>query len=68
MECMRRPILNNSKRGEWVYDPFIGSGTTLMAAQETGRKCIGIELDPVYVAMTLERFKKETGIDPVLNQ
>lgn len=68
IECMRRPILNNSKRGDSVYDPFLGSGTTLMAAEQSGRKCIGIEIDPIYVALVLERFHKTTGKIPTLNQ
>ncbi len=46
VELMRRPILNHTKRGELVYDPFLGSGTTLIAAELTGRKCYGLEIDP----------------------
>ena len=46
---MRRPILNHTKRGELVYEPFLGSGTTLLAAELTERVCFGIELDPKYV-------------------
>ncbi len=46
VELMRRPILNHTKRGELVYDPFLGRGTTLMAAEVTERVCCGIELDP----------------------
>src|SRR5580700_1477823 len=49
IELMRRPILNHTKRGEAVYDPFLGSGTTLAAAELTERVCCGIELDPKYV-------------------
>jgi DNA modification methylase len=45
VECMRRPILNHSTVGEAVYDPFLGSGTTLIAAQTTGRTCIGLKID-----------------------
>ena len=41
VECMRRPILNNSRPGQAVYDPFIGSGTTMIAAETTGRVCLG---------------------------
>jgi len=43
---MRRPILNHLRRGELVYDPFLGSGTTVAAAELTERVCYGIELDP----------------------
>jgi DNA modification methylase len=48
---MRRPILNNSNPAQAVYDPFLGSGTTLMAAQTVGRVCLGLELDPVGSAL-----------------
>ncbi len=61
VECMRRPVLNNSAPGEGVYDPFLGSGTTLIAAQTTGRVCFGVELDPVYVDVAIKRWKAFTG-------
>jgi len=56
VELMRRPILNHTKRGEVVYDPFLGSGTTLIAAEMTERVCYGIELDPKYVDVICQRF------------
>jgi DNA modification methylase len=49
IELMRRPILNHTKRGAAVYDPFLGSGATIIAAELTGRTCYGVELDPKYV-------------------
>lgn len=52
---MRRPICNNSALGEAVYDPFLGSGTTLIAAQTTGRACLGMEIDPAYVDVAVRR-------------
>lgn len=61
VECMRRPILNHTKPGDVVYDPFAGSGTTLIAAETTGRVCISIEIDPVYVDVIVERWQKLTG-------
>ena len=61
VECMRRPIRNNSGPGEAVYDPFIGSGTTLIAAQTTGRICLGLELDPAYVDVAVRRWQAFTG-------
>jgi DNA modification methylase len=61
VELMRRPILNHIKRGEWVYDPFLGSGTTLAAAEWTGRVCCGLELDPKYVDVIIGRWQKMTG-------
>ena len=68
VECMRRPIVNNSSPGQAVYDPFIGSGTTLIAAETTGRVCHGIELDPVYVDVVVERWQRFTGEAPVLDR
>lgn len=61
VECMRRPIRNNSGPGEAVYDPFIGSGTTLIAAQTTGRVCLGLEIDPAYVDVAVRRWQAFTG-------
>jgi DNA modification methylase len=46
LELMRRPILNNSVRGDIIYDPFLGSGTTLIAAQSTERICYALDIDP----------------------
>jgi DNA modification methylase len=56
VDLMRRPILNHLRRGELVYDPFLGSGTTLAAAELTERVCMGIELDPKYVDVVIERW------------
>jgi len=65
VELMRRPILNHTKRGEAIYDPFLGSGTTLIAAELTGRACYGIELDPKYVDVICLRYINFSG-RPVL--
>jgi DNA modification methylase len=59
-------ILDCSNRGDLVVDPFIGSGTTLIAAHRTKRRGAGIELDPLYVDTALRRLAKATGIAPVL--
>jgi len=61
VECMRRPILNNSSPGQAVYEPFMGSATTLIAAETTGRVCLGIELNPAYVDVAVERWQQLTG-------
>ncbi|WP_339950724.1 DNA methyltransferase [uncultured Albimonas sp.] len=61
VECMRRPILNNSSRGQAVYEPFSGSGTTLIAAETTGRACLAMELDPAYVDVAVQRWEAFTG-------
>lgn len=56
-ELMRRPILNHTKRGDLVYDPFLGSGTTLAAAELTQRVCCGLEIDPNYVDVVVSRWQ-----------
>jgi DNA modification methylase len=58
---MRRPIENNSRPGEAVYDPFLGSGTTVIAAEMMGRACLGLEIDPRYVDVTVRRWQNYTG-------
>jgi DNA modification methylase len=55
-----------TKRGGIVLDTFLGSGSTLMAAQEAGRICCGVELDPLYVDVTIRRWQNATGRDAVL--
>jgi DNA modification methylase len=61
IELMRRPILNHTKRGELVYEPFLGSGTTLAAAEVTERVCRGLELDPRYVDVVVKRWEQLSG-------
>lgn len=61
VECMRRPIENNSKIGDSVYEPFSGSGTTIIAAEQTGRKCYAMELSPNYVDVAVRRWQEFTG-------
>ena len=61
VEAMRRPIVNNSRPGELVYDPFLGSGTSLIAAETTGRRCCGLELCPAYVDVIVRRWQAFTG-------
>jgi len=66
IELMRKPILNHTNKGELVYEPFLGSGTTLAAAETTGRVCYGMELDPKYVDVVVERWQVLTGRKAVL--
>lgn len=61
-----RLIENSSRRDEVVYDPFLGAGATLIAAQQLGRVCRGIELSPDYVAVSMHRWAQLTGTAPVL--
>ena len=67
VELMRRPILNHTKHGEPVYEPFCGSGTTLMAAETTGRICFGVELDPKYCDVIVKRWQDFAGKAAVLD-
>lgn len=61
VECMKRPIENNSKAGDAVYEPFSGSGTTIIAAEMTGRRCYAIELNPAYVDVAVTRWQSFAG-------
>jgi DNA modification methylase len=54
-------LLDLTNRGDVVIDPFLGSGSTLMAAEKTGRLCRGVELDPLYVAVIVRRYEAATG-------
>ncbi|MEI8395046.1 MAG: site-specific DNA-methyltransferase [Rhodospirillaceae bacterium] len=65
--CMRRSIENNSEDGDSVYEPFSGSGTTLVAAERTGRRCFALELDPRYVDVAVTRWQTLTGEAAVLD-
>jgi DNA modification methylase len=67
VECMRRPIENNSSPGQAVYEPFCGSGTTIIAAAMTGRACHAIELAPAYVDVGVKRWQDFTGEAAVLD-
>jgi DNA modification methylase len=58
---MKRPIENNSSPGQAVFDPFSGSGTTIIAAEMTGRACHAIEIDPAYVDVAITRWQDFTG-------
>ena len=61
VEIMRRPILNHTRPGEACYDPFLGSGSTLIAAETTGRICYGIDIDPQYVDVAVLRWQQFAG-------
>ena len=61
VECMRRPILNNSAPGDAIYEPFSGSGTTLIAAEMTGRRCLAMEIDPANCEVAVLRWQELTG-------
>ena len=61
VECMKRPIENNSSPGQAIYEPFSGSGTTIIAAEMTGRCCYAIELNPPYVDIAVIRWQNFVG-------
>jgi DNA modification methylase len=58
--------LDADRRGEIVIDPFLGSGSTLIAADNTGRVCRGVEFDPLYVDVIVRRYEAATGNSAVL--
>jgi len=64
VELVRRCLANSSVEGEVVLDPFCGSGSTLVAAELLGRRGYGIELDPAYCDVTIERLQELTGEAP----
>jgi DNA modification methylase len=61
VECMKRPIENNSSPGQAVYEPFSGSGTTIIAGEMTGRAIYAMELSPAYVDVAVKRWQDFTG-------
>jgi DNA modification methylase len=65
VELVARMIANSSRAGEIIYDPFCGSGTTMVAAQQLGRVGYGVEIDPGYVAVALQRLA-DLGLEPKL--
>ena len=67
VELMQKSILNHTRRGELVYEPFLGSGTTLAAAESTQRVCYGLELDPKFMDVIVQRWQGMTGKKAVLD-
>ncbi len=67
VEVMRRPILNHTRPGEACYDPFLGSGSNLIAAEGTGRICYGMDIDAKYVDVAVLRWQRFTGQPAVLD-
>jgi DNA modification methylase len=67
VDCMRRPMLNNSEPGDAVYEPFCGSGTAIITAETSGRICFAMDVDPAYCDVTLQRWEAMTGEPAVLD-
>lgn len=65
IELFVRPILNHTQPDDVVYEPFSGSGSQLLAAHRTGRRCLAMDIDPRYVAVALERMR-QAGVEPRL--
>jgi DNA modification methylase len=61
VESMARPMRNNSKRGDAIYEPFSGSGTTIIAGEMFGRRVFAMEIEPLYVDIAVARWEKFTG-------
>src|SRR4051794_15905816 len=61
VELMRRPMLNHTEEGEVVYDPFLGSGSTMIAAERAKRICYGLEISPAHVDRIVRRWENLTG-------
>ena len=65
---LKDALLDLTNRGDIVLDPFLGSGSTLIAAEATGRICRGTELDPLYVDVVIRRFEEVTGQRAILEE
>jgi len=59
-------ILDCTARGDIILDPFLGSGSTLIAAERAGRRCFGMDIDPVYVDVAIRRWQRHTGSHAIL--
>ena len=64
--AMQRPMENHSRPGDTIYDPFVGSGTTIIAAEMLGRICLAIEIDALYVDLAVRRWETHTGLRAIL--
>ncbi|MGD0020261.1 MAG: site-specific DNA-methyltransferase [Candidatus Limnocylindrales bacterium] len=63
LPLMERAISNSSREGDLVLDPFLGSGSTLIACERTGRVCAGIEIDPIYAEVAVRRWERFSGLE-----
>jgi DNA modification methylase len=68
VELFVRPIKKHTHVGDIVFEPFSGSGSQLIAAERTHRRCRAIEISPVYVDVAIRRWQKATGMEATLDQ
>jgi DNA modification methylase len=61
VELVVRAIENNSRPGQTVLDPFVGSGTALVAAERSGRRCLAMEIDPRFCEVAIRRWEAFSG-------
>jgi DNA modification methylase len=61
VELVARAIVLSCRPGDVVLDPFAGSGTTIIAAEQLGRRCCAVDIDPVYVDVAVRRWEEFTG-------
>jgi DNA modification methylase len=61
VECMLRAMRNHGRRGSWVYDPFVGSGSSIIAAELCGRSCLAMELSREYCRVAIDRWQSFSG-------
>jgi DNA modification methylase len=66
VELFARPIKKHTHAGDIVFEPFSGSGSQLIAAERTGRKCRAIEISPPFVDVAIRRWQKATGLEATL--
>ena len=60
---MARPMRNHGKTGDVVFDPFVGSGTSIIAAEQLDRRCVALELEPAYCDVAVARWQALTGAE-----
>jgi len=66
IECMARPIRRHTSPGDSVYEPFCGSGSTLIACEQLGRKCLAVEISPEYCDLIVKRWMHYVGQDAIV--
>lgn len=66
VECMRRPIEAHGAEGDFVYEPFSGSGSTIIACEQSGRRALAMELSPAYVDVGVRRWQAFAGQEAIL--